>query len=173
MKFSKWEKFDDRESLRDIGYPGIYALAISRSNIAGTAFSYREDIAYFGMTNSRAGLRGRLKQFNNTMRRLSGPGHGGAKRFRHDYKDGNFLAEILYVAVCPFKCDVTSIAREDLETMGEVARAEFVAWANYVERFKRLPKYNDKKNSPKELDDEELIPVDVPQHSLGASIENE
>ena len=74
----------------------------------------------------------------------------GAQRFSYDYKDGDALAKRLYVAVCPFKCDVTSIARKDLETMGVVAYAEYVALANYAARFRRLPKYNDKKNSPKE-----------------------
>jgi hypothetical protein len=33
--------------------------------------------------------------------------------------------------------------------MGAVARAEYLAFAKYAERFGVLPKYNDKKNSPK------------------------
>ena len=149
MKFSQWEKFDERESLAKINFPGIYALAISRQNIAGTAFEYVKEIAYFGMTNSRTGLRGRLKAFNNTLRDKTGPGHGGAERFRYDYEDGEVLAKKLYVAVCPFECIVTSIARKDLETMGNVVRAEYFAFANYAELFDGLPKYNDKQNSPK------------------------
>lgn len=148
LRFSKWSAFYDRDSLKDTRFPGVYALAISKKNIAGMPFKYSEEIAYFGMTNSKLGIRGRLNQFNDTIRRKR-DNHGGAQRFSYDYKDGETLAKRLYVAICPFKCDVTSIARKDLETMGLVAHAEYVALANYAARFRRLPKYNDKKNSPK------------------------
>jgi hypothetical protein len=127
----------------------VYTLAISDKNIAGMPFKYSKEIAYFGMTNSKLGLRGRLNQFSDTIRRKRN-NHGGAQRFLYDYKDGDVLAKKLYVAVCPFKCDVTSIARKDLETMGMVAYAEYIALANYAARFHDLPKYNDKKNSPKD-----------------------
>jgi len=149
MGFSKWFKFDQRKEIKNIQYPGVYAIAISARNIAGIPFNYRKEIVYFGMTNSKGGLRGRLNAFNNTLRDKSGPGHGGAERFRYDYKDGDVLAKKLYVAVCSFKCDVDSIARKDLVTMGDVVRSEYMALANYAERFGVLPKYNDKKNSPK------------------------
>lgn len=128
----------------------MYALAISDKNIAGMQFRYSEEIVYFGMTNSKLGLRGRLNQFSDTIHRKRN-NHGGAQRFLYDYKDGDVLAKKLYVAVCPFKCDVTSTARKDLETMGMVAYAEYIALANYAEHFHGVPKYNDKKNSPKEI----------------------
>ncbi len=149
MKFSKWEKFDNREYLENIKYPGIYAIAISKDDISGIQFEYIKEIVYFGMTNSRSGLKGRLNAFNNTLRDKSGPGHGGAERFRYDYENGENLARKLYVAVCPFPCTVTSILRKDLETMGEVVRAEYLAFANYAEQYGNLPKYNDKQKSPK------------------------
>ncbi len=152
MRFSAWSKFDLRDEMENMKYPGIYAIAISTKDIANTRFHYRQEIVYFGMTNSKKGLCGRLNAFNNTLRDKSGPGHGGAERFRYDYESGDKLAERLYLAVCPFKCDVSSIARKDLETMGEVVRAEYLAFANYTELFGRLPKYNDKKNSPKRKD---------------------
>ena len=101
------------------------------------------------MTNSKTGLRGRLNAFNNTLRDKSGPGHGGAERFRFGFEDGDALAKKLYVSVCPFQCDVTSIERKDLEMMGAVVRAEYVALANYAELYGVLPKYNDKQKSPK------------------------
>lgn len=149
MNFSTWCKFDDREKLESINYPGIYALAIFRKNLAGSSFEYRDEIVYFGMSNSKAGLRGRLNAFNNSLRDKKGPGHGGAERFRFDYEDGDSLAKNLYVAVCTFECDVSSIKRQDLETMGEVTRAEYVAFANYAELYGALPKYNNKKLAPK------------------------
>jgi hypothetical protein len=128
----------------------VYALAISDKNIAGMQFKYSEEIVYFGMTNSKRGLCGRLNQFSDTIRRKR-ENHGGAQRFLYDYKDGEVLAKELYVAVCPFKCDVASNARKDLETMGMVAYAEYIALANYAECFHGVPKYNDKKKSPKEI----------------------
>ncbi len=103
MKFSAWTEFDLRDKAEK--RPGIYAIAISKKDISDTPFDYVEEVAYIGMTNSKGGLSGRLNAFNNTLRDKSGPGHGGAERFRHDFEDGEALAKKLYVAVCPFKCD--------------------------------------------------------------------
>jgi hypothetical protein len=149
MQFTNWTLFDSRANLKDIQYPGIYALAISQINLTDQTFSYIREIVYFGMTNSRTGLAGRLNAFNNSLRDKSGPGHGGCERFRYDHEDGTQLAKKLYVAICPFECNVKSIARKDLTAMGEVARAEYLAFAEYADKFNKLPKYNDKNISPK------------------------
>jgi hypothetical protein len=149
MRFSKWEKFDHRHDLKNTKYPGVYAIAVSNKNIAGTRFKWIEQIRYFGFTNSGGGLRGRLDQFNNTLRDKSGPGHGGAQRFRRKHRNGGKLAKKLYVAVCPFKCDVSSNKPKDLKVMGDVVRAEYLAFAKYVTHFRRLPQFNDKERSPK------------------------
>ena len=148
MRFSNWVKFDHRDKLPIC--PGVYAIAISSRDIAGTRFTWTKEICYFGFTNAVSGLRGRLNQFNNTLRDKSGPGHGGAQRFRRKYRNGNTLAKKLYVAVCPFKCDVSTNKPSDLRVMGEVVRAEYLAWAKYATLFHRLPEFNDKKKSPKE-----------------------
>lgn len=149
MRFSNWVKFDQRDELRNINYPGVYAIAISTRNIAGTRFRWMKEISYFGFTNAVGGLQG-LNQFNNTLRDKSGPGHGGAQRFRRKYRDGNALAKKLYVAACPFKCDVSTNKPPDLRIMGDVVRAEYFAFAKYVTLFRRLPEFNDKKKSPKQ-----------------------
>jgi len=88
--------------------------------------------------------------FNNTLRDKSGPGHGGAQRFRHKYSNGSALAKKLYVAVCPFKCDVSSNNPKDLRVMGDVARGEYLAFAKFVTLFGSLPEFNDKEKSPKQ-----------------------
>ncbi|MCC6948459.1 MAG: hypothetical protein IT539_11885 [Bradyrhizobiaceae bacterium] len=150
MRFSNWVKFDQRDELENTNYPGVYALAISRRNIAGTPFRWIKEISYFGFTNAAGGLRGRLNHFNNTLRYKSGPGHGGAQRFRHKYRDGNALAKKLYVAVCPFKCDVSTNKPADLRMMGDVVRAEYLAFAKYTTLFGQLPEFNDKEKSPKQ-----------------------
>jgi hypothetical protein len=150
MRFSNWAKFDERDTLRNTKYPGVYAIAISRKNIAGKPFKWTEKISYFGFTNAVGGLRSRLNQFNNTLRDRPGPGHGGAQRFRRRYRDGNALAKKLYVAVCSFKCDVSSNKPKDLLVMGDVVRAEYRAFAKYATKFGRLPQFNDKEKSPKQ-----------------------
>lgn len=150
LRFSNWVKFDQRDGLKNTNYSGVYAIEISTRNIAGTRFKWIKEISYFGFTNAVGGLRGRLNQFNNTIRDKPGPGHGGAKRFRHKYRDGDVLAKKqLYVAVCPFKCNVSNSTPEDLRVMGDIVRAEYLAFARYATLFGRLPEFNDKKRSPK------------------------
>jgi len=150
MRFSNWAKFDHRDELKNTNYPGVYAIAISTRNIAGKPFGWTKDISYFGFTNAMGGLRVRINQFNNTLRDKPGPGHGGAQRFRRKYRDGNALAKKLYVAVCPFKCDVSTNKPADLRVMGDVVRAEYLAFAKYASLFHRLPEFNDKEKSPKQ-----------------------
>lgn len=99
------------------------------------------------MTNAVSGLKGRLKQFDNT---ISGKiGHGGADRVRFKYRNYKKLAQNLYVAVAPFKCDVASNEPRGLRRMGEVAKFEYLCFAEFVKRFGKLPEFNNKKSSPK------------------------
>jgi hypothetical protein len=148
MRFSNWVKFDQRGELRNTNYPGVYAIAISRRDIGGTRFRWTKEISYFGFTNAVGGLRSQLNQFNNTLR--DKPGHGGAQRFRRKYRNGNSLVKMLYVVVCPFKCDVSSNKSKDLRVMGDAVRGEYLAFAKYVTLFGALPEFNDKKKSPKQ-----------------------
>jgi hypothetical protein len=147
VKFSNWTCWNERNSLPNISYPGIYAIAISSDNISKLPYKIIKSIAYFGMTNSKGGLRSRLRQFDHTI--AGRTGHGGAKRFRFKYNDYNKLSKNLYVSVCPFICDVKSNEANDLLIMGKVAEFEYKCFAGYVKKFKRLPEFNDKKLSPK------------------------
>lgn len=146
-RFSRWQEWRTRDELEDLHFPGVYAIAISQKDLSGKAFAWQPQIVYFGMTNSVAGLKGRLKQFDNTINGKTG--HGGAERFRHDFPRSSGLQEQLYVAVAVFKCKVTSNVPSDLLKMGSVAKAEYECFAKFVELFGHLPKYNDKRNSPK------------------------
>jgi len=140
--FSKWTNWKDREIIKGMEYPGIYCIAISENNLSNFEFDWIKEINYIGMTNSKTGLKGRLKQFDNTIRGKSG--HGGADRFRYEYRDYNDLINNLFVSVNHFKCNVKSILTEDLLVMGEVAKQEYECWAEYVEKFQNLPKFNNK-----------------------------
>jgi hypothetical protein len=145
--FSHWQPWLLRDELEGVKYPGLYALAYSTQSIAGKPFSWRNEIMYVGMTNSALGLKGRLKQFNNTI--VGKTGHGGADRVRYKYPNYNDLVKRLYVAVSPFKCDATSNQPNDLRKMGEVAKFEYFCFAHFVEKFGQLPEFNNKKESPK------------------------
>jgi hypothetical protein len=147
-RFSRWTHWADRDNLDDLRLPGVYAIAISNENLSNKKFSWLEQIVYFGMTNAANGLKGRLKQFDNTI--IGKRGHGGADRFRRDYPRHEDLVPHLFVAVARFECDVTSNTPDDLVIMGDVAKAEYECFAKYVKVFKHgKPKYNDTKNSPK------------------------
>ena len=99
------------------------------------------------MTNSQNGLKGRLQQFDNTAKGKNG--HGGADRFMYKYPDFSSIVSNLFVSVKYFECTVKSNEPSDLLVMGDVAKYEYVCFAEYAKRFKLLPIFNDKSNAPK------------------------
>jgi len=147
-RFSRWKSWQARDTLERLQFPGGYAIAISQANLADCPFALVSQIVYFGMTNAGGGLRSRLKQFDIVIR--TGKGfHGGADRFRKDYPEPENSLSQFFVAVAPFECNVMSATPSDLRSMGAVAQMEFECFAAYVEHFGQLPKYNDRKKSPK------------------------
>jgi hypothetical protein len=142
-RFSTWHPWGQRGDLPQSRCPGVYAIARSRRHLSDKSFTLRADIIYFGMTNAISGLQGRLQQFDNTIsgKRLA---HGGADRVRHGYTSYSRLIPQLYVSVAQFACDPTSNRPADLRKMGSVARFEYLCFAEFVERFGRLPRFNDK-----------------------------
>lgn len=147
-KFSRWVRWEKRNELTGIKFPGVYAIAKTHESLEGLPFRYIEEIVYFGMSNSKGGLRQRLQQFNDTMAGVRDQ-HGGADRFLAVYKNFARLKPRLYVSVCFAECDVTSLNPRDLLLMGEVAKWEYECWASYVKRYGCLPRFNNKKDSPK------------------------
>ncbi len=145
--FSKWTKWTDRDTLHAIEFPGIYAIALSESDISKKQFSWIPAIIYIGMTNAKGGLKGRLKQFDNTIK--GGNGHGGGQRVRFKHPKYGELVPNLYVAVSPKECDVESNEPADLRIMGHVANQEYECFACFSKKFGQLPEFNDKKRSPK------------------------
>ena len=148
MKFSNWIKWSDKNKLNDLQYPGVYVISYNKTGINNKSFDWIEEIIYVGMTNSKKGIKNRLRQFDNTIC-WKGNNHGGAKRVRYKYKDYEKLIKYLYVAVYPFKCDVSSNKEKDLLIMGKVAEYEYACFAEYEKRFGILPEFNDKKRSSK------------------------
>ncbi|MGR3317909.1 MAG: hypothetical protein ACUZ8O_05460 [Candidatus Anammoxibacter sp.] len=146
-RFTNWVKWKARDTLSGIKYPGIYIAAISQNNIDRNQFNWVPEIIYIGMTNSISGLKGRLKQFDNTVNGKSG--HGGADRVLYQHQNYNKLVSQLFVSVSSFECNVKSNKPCDLRIMGEVAKFEYDCFAFFVEKFGQLPEFNNKKQSPK------------------------
>lgn len=146
-EFSHWVEWKNRHALDGISSPGVYALALSNTDISDSDFNWTKEIIYFGMTNSGGGLKARLKQFDDTV--VGKEGHGGGERGRYKYRDYAELTKKLFVSVCPVECNVKSNEPEDLLKMGEIAYMEYYCFAEYVRLFRRLPEFNDKKNAPK------------------------
>jgi hypothetical protein len=145
-KFTNWIKWEDRNELEGINYPGIYCIAVS-NNLLNT-FSFIPELKYIGMTNSKGGLKNRLNQFSATIR-MKSINHGGADRFLYDYQNYDEVKDNLYVAIYSFKCDTKNPSPIDLRIMGDVAKCEYDCWATYIEIIGRYPKFNDMNNSPK------------------------
>ncbi len=146
-RFSTWAKWSEKNNIEGIEYPGVYALAYTRSDISNKKFTYCPEIIYFGMTNAKGGLKSRLKQFENTIK--GGSGHGGGHRVRFKHSNYGRFIRSLYVAAMPHECDVASNDPVDLRIMGDVAKQEYECFALFVEKFGELPEFNDKKRSPK------------------------
>lgn len=115
--FSVWKKWSERAGLPNLSCPGVYALAISSTDLSGKPFSLQREIVYFGMTNAKGGLKSRLHQFDNTIK--GGDGHGGGHRVRFKHSDYTKLTKRLYVSVCPQDCDVASNSPSDLMLMSD------------------------------------------------------
>ena len=147
MKFSNWVNWSNRNCLEEIKFPGIYCISVIESDISNISFQFIREIKYIGMTNSKGGLKSRLNQFDNTLKnRLQ---HGGADRFMCKFNEPyDYLVEKMFVSVWTFDCAVDSNKYEDLISMGEVAKSEYICFAEYVKNYKALPEFN-KKESPK------------------------
>src|ERR1039458_5042443 len=109
--FTTWVRWPDREQLASLDVPGVYVLARSDSKLAGQAFSWCEDVIYVGMTNSKAGLRGRLQQFDDTIagKRLR---HGGADRVRFRHRHHPKLIAKMYVSVRSVRSEERRVGKE-------------------------------------------------------------
>lgn len=146
--FRAWQSWANRGQLPGLKYPGVYLIALSSRRLTDVPFRWDRHIVYVGMTVSLGGLASRLRQFDDTIahRRTS---HGGADRVRYRHPNYARLVRRLYVTIQPVRCDTSDLSARTLRAQGRVARLEYECLAKYVEHFGRLPRFNDKPNSPK------------------------
>ena len=145
--FTDWQPWGEYSQIPRLERPGIYAIAISDEDIGGSAFSLCPEIRYFGMTISRGGLASRLSQFHGALFGNDGP-HGGAWRFKFDYPNAKYVIDKFFVSVARFDCNPTRKNASDLRIIGKVLAFEYACFADYLEVFEHLPKYNDTKLRP-------------------------
>ena len=146
MRFSKWEKWKERHNIPHLKEPGVYVIAISNKNISGKKFKLIKEIIYFGMTNSNGGLKNRLQSFDNGIK--GGNGHGGAQRFYRKFKSKPPFPK-LFVSISPRKREAKSNIPTVWRIEGEILKQECDCIANYAEKYRELPMFNDHKKSPK------------------------
>lgn len=143
QKFTVWAKWNNRNNLDQITYPGVYAIALLETkDISGQKFEFREEIIYIGMTNSRGGLQSRLRQFDNTITHPNRNEHSAAERVIYKHQENKDLKNQLYVSICPFKCDVNSNHPDDIRTIGDIKQCESYCIAEYKAKWKRYPEFN-------------------------------
>lgn len=150
-KFTKWKKWENkweyRDDLPEIKFPGVYCIAISESDLSGQDFNLIKEIVYFGMTNHQS-LKNRLNQFNLTISQTRWA-HGGADRCLNEHRDYEKLLPNLYYSVYPFESKIDIYDPKYIRTMGDILKCENYCIAEYTERFNNeLPKFNNPK-SPK------------------------
>tara|TARA_R110001583_G_scaffold92594_4_gene235173 strand:+ start:92 stop:556 length:465 start_codon:yes stop_codon:yes gene_type:complete len=144
--FTNWIKWENRNELEGMRYPGIYCIAVSDNLL--NEFNFIQDLEYIGMTNSKGGLKSRLNQFDTTIKK-NRCNHGGADRFLYEYENYEITKNNIYVAIRSFECNNKIPSPNDLRIMGEVAKCEYDCWAIYIEKFGSYPKFNDMSNAPK------------------------
>ena len=148
VKLLKWIKWENRFKIKDINFPGVYVVAKTKSNLDGKNIDLKE-IYYIGMTTAKAGLIGRLNQFDSGIRR--GYGHSGANRLFKEIKNEipyqNWNDdEHLFVATIPIQCNVDKETRtyKDLQVMGSIAMLEYEILAMIKKELGKEPELNKK-----------------------------
>lgn len=143
LQFGVWTPWEDRATIKNAQYPGVYMMCVSRKRLNGRV-SKIGDCHYIGMTISKRGLRGRWGQFNSAVNGKGGHS-GGNAAYSHLGHYANWQKP-LYVSSMPVMCNVTDPTPENLKLMGAVAYLEFEAFAEFRRLRPRLkkPKYNTK-----------------------------
>lgn len=146
----RWVTLDDKniDKLKDARCPGVYVLAYSDKNMMGKEIKIK-DIFYVGMSNSKGGVKQRLKQFLTGIEKNTN--HSAGMRFLKEHANGVPWSKFkkrntFYVASFSIPCEVSKDKRtaDDLRTMGIVAKLEYDVLAFIKEKTGEEPKLNKK-----------------------------
>jgi hypothetical protein len=137
LTFTNWVPWDQRNTIPDCQFPGVYLLAASDLDLTNSAPKWSE-VSYIGMTNSQGGLYSRWNQFNNSLHEK--PGHSGGHTAVRHYGVYPTWTKKLFVAAHSIKCDPKARTSEDLIKMGWVAFLEYEAFSIYASNNPKVPK---------------------------------
>lgn len=145
----KWTNLlKNYKNLKNSQYPGVYILAYTDKDLERKSIRI-EDVFYVGMSNSRGGVKQRLKQFIDGVHK--GYGHSAGNRFFEEYSKGKSFdvtnhKKTFFVASLSILCKVHKNERtaDDLRKMGKVAKFEYEVIAFIKEKLGREPELNKK-----------------------------
>lgn len=131
-----------------IDHPGVYLLAFSYKNLENTKIKI-SDVFYVGMSNSRGGVKQRLKRFINGLEKDDF--HSAARRFYDEYANQKPFSKLktkkkFYFAFISIPCEVSKDRRtpKDLRKMGDIAQLEYYILAYIKEKLDKEPDLNKK-----------------------------
>jgi len=124
--------------------PGVYLISWDEKELEGEKVLLK-DVYYIGMTNSKGGVKSRLKQFWNGI--TKGRSHSGGNRWykeNGEYKSSD--NKKFYYAYVQIECEVDKSKRKPkhLRKMGDVAKLEYELMALYKQKTGKEPKGNKK-----------------------------
>ncbi len=124
--------------------PGVYLISWYEKELEGEKVQLK-DVYYIGMTNSKGGVKSRLKQFWNGI--TKGRSHSGGNRWyinNGEYKSSD--NKKFYYAYVQIECTVDKEERNaaDLRKMGNVTKLEYEMMALYKESENKEPAGNKK-----------------------------
>ena len=143
LSFSPWTRWEDRRSISDAQYPGVYLMRVGYRRFLGERASV-EDSHYIGMSNSQKGLLSRWSQFDRSIRGMRG--HSGGNLIYSELGHYVDWQRKLFVAAMPVICNTRNPTPHDYKQMGIVAYLEYEAFSVYRKKHPRVskPKFNTK-----------------------------
>ena len=145
LDFLKWVKWENRGNIANMGFPGIYAIAITDKNLDNADFNWH-DVVYIGMSTSRKGLKDRLYFLDKAINGKS-KDHSGGKRMYEKLGNYETWSRKMFVVTQIIPCNVNKDrgrTPEDLIKMGWIAFLEYEALAKYKEITGNEPTFNKK-----------------------------
>ena len=138
--FSPWYSWGERNSFPLRLYPGVYLISITERKDLEHQYHSWQDVSYIGMTNSRAGLASRWRQFDRSIN--GDRGHSGGNTVFEELGPHSNWSENLYVAAMAVECNPRRPEADDYRRMGWVTFFEYEAFALFHEKVGGHPRYN-------------------------------
>lgn len=128
LELSCWHAWDDRQSIANSGFPGIYVIAVTTKDLHHLPVHWT-DVSYIGMTQSSNGLVNRWRQFNKAIRESAY--HSGGNSIREQLGTYESWTQKLFVAAMAVEIDWLERTPDDTLKLGWVSYLEYEAFAEF------------------------------------------